>query len=99
MRRDDAIRLLKQAEPELRARGVTSLALFGSTARDEAGAESDVDVLVDLDMSRRPSLIDLCGVRLLIEERLGQMTDIAMPNEDRRAAFERKIEADAVRIF
>jgi len=45
MRRDDAIRLLKQAEPELRARGVRALALFGSTARGEAGAASDVDVM------------------------------------------------------
>jgi predicted nucleotidyltransferase len=62
MKRDDAIRLLKQAEPELRARGVLALALFGSTARDEAGPDSDVDILVDLDMSRRPTLVDLSGM-------------------------------------
>ena len=29
--------------------GVTSLGLFGSTARDEAGKHSDVDVLVAFD--------------------------------------------------
>ncbi|MBS0277054.1 MAG: nucleotidyltransferase domain-containing protein [Proteobacteria bacterium] len=42
MPRDDAVRLWEQAEPELRARGVTSLALFGSTARGKATQDSDV---------------------------------------------------------
>jgi len=98
MRRDDAIRLLKQAEPELRARGVRALALFGSTARDEAGRDSDVDVLVELDMSRHPTLVDLCGMRLLIQDRLGRNTDIAI-RDDLRPAFKANIDADAVRVF
>jgi len=98
MRRDDAIRLLKQAEPELRARGVTSLALFGSTARDEAGPDSDVDVLVELDMSRRPTLIDLSGMRLLMGDRLGCDTDMAIKTS-LRPAYRANIEADAIRIF
>jgi uncharacterized protein len=98
MRRDDAIRLLKRAEPELRARGVRSLALFGSTARDEAGPESDVDVLVELDMARRPTLIDLSGVRLFIGDMLGHETDVAVQGS-LRPAYQANIEADAVRIF
>jgi uncharacterized protein len=52
LRRDDAIRLLKECEPKLRARGVLGLSLFGSTARDEARPDSDLDVLIDLDMAR-----------------------------------------------
>jgi predicted nucleotidyltransferase len=46
MRRDDVIAHLKQTEPALRALGVARLYLFGSHARDEAGAKSDVDVLL-----------------------------------------------------
>jgi uncharacterized protein len=38
---------LRQAEPQIRSLGVRRLALFGSVARNEAGAESDVDVLVE----------------------------------------------------
>ncbi|HEY0281361.1 MAG TPA: nucleotidyltransferase family protein [Rhizomicrobium sp.] len=98
MRREEAIRLLKQAEPELRARGVRSLALFGSTARDEAGPESDVDVLVELDMSRRPTLIDLSGMRLYIGDTLGCETDIAL-RDSLRPGYRANIEADAIRIF
>jgi predicted nucleotidyltransferase len=98
MRRDDAIRILKQAEPELRARGVRSLALFGSTARGEAGQDSDVDVVVELDMSRQPTLIDLSGMRLLMEDQLGCGTDLAI-REDLRPAYRVNVEADAIRIF
>jgi uncharacterized protein len=98
MRRDDAIRLLKRAEPELRARGVRSLALFGSTARDEAKKDSDVDVLVELDMTRKPTLIDLSRMRLLIEDRLGCHTDMAV-RQDLRPTYRTNIEADSIRIF
>ena len=98
MRRDDAIRLLKQAEPELRARGVRSLSLFGSTARDEASPESDVDVLVELDMSRRPTLIDLSGVRLFIGDMLGREADMAI-RDSLRPTYRANIEADAIPIF
>jgi predicted nucleotidyltransferase len=98
MRREDVIRLLKQAEPELRARGVTSLALFGSTARGEAGPKSDVDVLVELDMARRPTLVDLSGVRLFIGDMLGRETDLAI-KDSLRPSYRANIEADAIPIF
>ena len=49
MRRDDVIRLLHEHKAEIDAFGVKSLSLFGSVARDEAGPESDVDVLVEFD--------------------------------------------------
>jgi predicted nucleotidyltransferase len=98
MRRDDVIRLLKEAEPELRARGVVSLALFGSTARDDAGPESDVDVLIELDMSRRPTLIDLSGVRLFIGDTLGREADLAIRNS-LRPTYRANVEADAIPIF
>ncbi len=47
MRRDEVIARLKEVEPAIRARGARSLYLFGSHARDEARAESDVDVFID----------------------------------------------------
>lgn len=44
--RDVAVARLAQAEADIRALGVARLALFGSVARDEARADSDVDLLV-----------------------------------------------------
>jgi predicted nucleotidyltransferase len=70
MRRDEAVRLLAAHRAELEAMGVTSLALFGSVARDEAGPDSDVDVIIDV---RRPfSLFDLANVHLRLEEIMGE---------------------------
>lgn len=50
MNRSRAIELLTQSKPVLSVRyGVKELALFGSTARDAARNDSDVDVLVSFD--------------------------------------------------
>lgn len=50
MNREHALDLLRRSKSELQARfGVTRLALFGSTARDAARSDSDVDVLVAFD--------------------------------------------------
>jgi uncharacterized protein len=98
MQREDAMRLLKEAEPELRARGVRSLALFGSTARGEAGPDSDVDVLVELDSSKQTTLVDLSGMRLLIEDRLGCRTDLAVRNS-LRPRYRANVEGEAIPIF
>ncbi|MGA2080860.1 MAG: nucleotidyltransferase domain-containing protein [Holophaga sp.] len=47
MKRQDAIRIFLKALPSLKAAyGVRDLALFGSVARDEAGPESNVDILI-----------------------------------------------------
>lgn len=48
MKREVALAILKAHAPELRALGVVSLSLFGSTARDEARDDSDVDVVATL---------------------------------------------------
>ena len=45
--REEAIGRLVSAEAEVRALGVRRLALFGSFARGEADAASDVDILVE----------------------------------------------------
>ncbi len=50
MNRQEALRVLTQAKPELtRSYGVVRLALFGSVARDEAEMGSDVDIVVSFD--------------------------------------------------
>ncbi len=59
--REETTRVLGAHEAELRARGVTRLAVFGSTARNEARPDSDVDLLVDIDWRRKFSIFDWAG--------------------------------------
>lgn len=70
MNRDTATQILAGAKPELQRRfGVTRLALFGSTARNEAHSDSDVDVLVAFDGPA--SAGRYFGVQFYLEDLLG----------------------------
>lgn len=54
--------------------GARNLRVFGSTARGEDDAQSDVDILVDLEPGR--SLFDLGGLLMDLEELLGCRVDV-----------------------
>jgi uncharacterized protein len=47
MMRAEVLARLQAHEAELRRMDIASLAVFGSVARDEAGPDSDVDLLVE----------------------------------------------------
>ena len=52
MTRDEALAKLRALRPQLEALGFRHVWLFGSVARDEAGPDSDVDLLVEVDEGR-----------------------------------------------
>ena len=83
----DAVRTrLAALLPELRARyAVRSLALFGSYARGEQTAQSDLDLLVELDGA--PDLYDLVGIKLDVEDALGLPADVVMREAVRAFAW------------
>lgn len=54
--------------------GAGSVRIFGSVARGEERAESDVDFLVALEPGR--SLLDLARLELRLEELLGRSVDV-----------------------
>jgi predicted nucleotidyltransferase len=76
--RDQALSMISGRLPELsRVFGVRSLSVFGSVARDEATATSDVDILVEFD---GPTTFDrYFGVKEALEELLGTRVDLATP--------------------
>jgi predicted nucleotidyltransferase len=96
VRRADAIGRLERLLPELRERfGVRSLTLFGSTARDEAGEDSDVDVVVDL--GPQPAFRKVVAVVDALEAELGAHVDVLTPGAV-RPRLQRHIVSDGVRI-
>jgi len=98
MRRDEVIARLKAAEPAIRARGAAALYLFASHARDEARADSDVDVFIDKDRSRKFGFDEFMDIYFLLQERLGASVDYGT-REGLHPILRPQIEREASRVF
>jgi predicted nucleotidyltransferase len=98
MRRDEVVARLKAAESAIRARGARALYLFGSHARDEASADSDVDVFIDKDRSRQFGFDEFMDIYFLLRERLGDKVDYGT-REGLSPALRAEIEREAIRVF
>jgi len=96
MRKQEAMRLLAQHKPELIRRfGVTDIALFGSTARDEAQDGSDIDVMVDFE--GRTTAKRYFGVQFYLEDLLGCPVDLVQ-TEVVRPELKPYIERDLIHV-
>ena len=98
MNKHEAITKLKSCAEAVRARGATSLYLFGSAARDEAKRESDLDLFIDYDSNKKFSLVDLVGIKLLLEDALGVEVDVTT-RDSLHPVLREEIELSAVRVF
>jgi hypothetical protein len=98
MRREEIIARLKEAEPTLRAHGAAALYLFGSHARDQARPESDVDVFIDRDPTRKFGFDEFMDIYLLLQERLGGNVDYGT-RESLHPVLRPRIEREALRVF
>jgi predicted nucleotidyltransferase len=97
MTRNETIAALRGHAAEIRAQGVTALYLFGSSARDEARADSDVDLFVDYDPDRF-SFVELVRLRESLSRELGRNADLTT-REGLHPLLRRNIEAEAIRVF
>jgi predicted nucleotidyltransferase len=98
MNRAEVINRLKAVEPALRARGVGALYLFGSYARDEADADSDVDVFVDPANEDAYRFENFMGAHDILQEALGGRVDYGTRQGLSKYA-RADIEQEAIRVF
>lgn len=64
----------KKMLPIFKRQGVIKAAVFGSFARGEETKKSDIDILVQL--AKNKSLLDLVGLKLELENKLGRDVDV-----------------------
>ncbi|MHB8389757.1 MAG: nucleotidyltransferase family protein [Acidobacteriaceae bacterium] len=96
MNRSRVLELLTQSKPILAARyGVTHLALFGSTVRNTARSDSDIDVLVAFD---GPATSErYFGVQFYLEDLFGRAVDL-VTEKALRPELRPLIEKEAVHV-
>lgn len=71
------IQALREHEPELRAAGIVHLRLFGSVARGEPTAESDVDLMADFDTTKQYTLVTMSHLENQLNDLLGVKVDLS----------------------
>ena len=78
LRCDEVIDTLRQQREAICAFHVAALFLFGSVARDQAKASSDVDLLVEF--SQPVGLFTLARLQIYLEKLLGCAIDLGTPD-------------------
>jgi predicted nucleotidyltransferase len=95
---DAIVAKLRSIQPEIKAQGVTRLAVFGSRARGDARTDSDLDILVDATSQGQMPPFDLFKVQHLIEDATGITTQISI-RELLKPRMAERISDDLVEVF
>ena len=94
-RRAEVLTLLQRQRDQLAKFAVRALFLFGSVARDEAGPESDVDLLVEF--AGVPTYRGYMDLKFFLEDLFGCRVDLVTRSGLRPRALP-AIEREAIRV-
>ena len=94
MNRAELLEKLRELKPWLAEQGIGNPRLYGSFARDEAGPDSDVDLLVEL---TRPLGIRFFGIEIELADQLGRPVEMATEDAMHRLVLRRAL-AEAVSV-
>jgi predicted nucleotidyltransferase len=75
--------------------GIITLGLFGSAARDESQAESDVDIVIKL---KKQDLFNMIGIKQDLEEALHTNVDVISYREKMNAFLKNRIDKEAIYV-
>ncbi len=96
MNRNQTLDILTRLKPELAKRfGVTRLALFGSTVRNEATEESDIDIVISFNAPATSKTY--FGAQFLLEDELGKTVDL-VTEKALRPELKLFIEQEAINV-
>ncbi len=96
MSRDEILRILGEHSADVRQFGIKSLAIFGSAARDQARADSDVDILVEFDPP--PTFERYMDLKFYLEDLLKCRVDLGTPDM-LKPRIRAQVESEALRVI
>jgi len=92
------IETLRRCQPELRRMGIASVSLFGSVARGQASAASDIDLLVRYDPAARLSLLDVVHIENYLAGVFGRPVQLVREPIE-RPRMRARVEAERLNVF
>ena len=94
----EALETLRRSERALRERGVMHAALFGSVARGSSTAESDIDIMIEVDPNVRMTVFDYVDLKDYIAALFDEPVDV-VNREGLKAYVRPAATADAIYAF
>lgn len=95
MKREETLAILRSQVELLRKQyGVKRLGVFGSIARDEATAESDVDIVVEMD----PDLFAMTHLKTALEDTLHAPVDLVRYRQRMNLFLKQRIDKEAIYV-
>lgn len=80
MNKQEALKIIEKNKAHLKKFNVNALFLFGSVAHDQAGPDSDIDILVEFDPDAKIGLFEMARLKRFISEVLNCDADIVTPD-------------------
>lgn len=97
MKAEDVLSILRRYEGDLRARGVRRAALFGSVARGDSRAGSDIDITVEIEPDAPIGVFEYSELKKYIASLFDDPVDVV--SRDHLKPFIRPAIADAIYAF
>lgn len=96
VKREQALRILAEHKDQWVAEyGLIKIGVFGSVARDEAEASSDVDVVVEM---QHPDIFRLAYLRTDLIQVLGTDIDLIQDHDFLRPRFKAQLQKEAIYV-
>ena len=96
MGKKDIIKILRNYKNDVAEQyNILTIGIFGSIARDEAGEDSDVDVVVHIS---EPDLFMLAGIKNDLEIRFRRPVDIVTYQDTMNPFLKKRIDNEAVYV-
>src|ERR1700754_740280 len=98
MNSTEAIETLRRSERALRERGILHAALFGSVAPGRKNADSDIDIMIEIDPGVRMTVFDYVDLKDYIGSLFDQPVDV-VNREGLKSYVRPAATADAIYAF